>query len=425
MPALRKDRGQSSTQLPYENTVQFNTFINVSIPKASQPLSEEALQLRPTIPAKTVRTYTHISYVFCQFHVHSLLARRIPARHCLRFPLIAETRFGRAKGYVPHSQEARRSYQSPPQCVYSLQVRSFYLSPKRGYKRGHRSRSRRAQCFKMSGTSGSHQQRISNLAASFWRSLTHAEQSAWYALAQDVKKFHQLLFPDYQFIPHPQNATEEEKHRKTNLSAQPPSTAEQDVVIEEEMSAYIFLHAGVHVDLAEVERLQRVEDSVAPKPSKKARSQRQNMQTTALPAGSTFIFTLSDPPSTTSSEQSSHPSTPCSTPLDVNAPADASATELQPQSQYTTQDLVGWNPNYSLAVCSASSSRSQLPDTSLTVQWRVYSSNRKPHHSGSACNDYQCPAFIYDHWFPFPWASDTGTVPRIFRVADGLRNEHV
>ena len=305
-------------------------------------------------------------------------------------------------------------------------MRSLYWSSKRGYKRGYRSQSRRAQCFKMSGTSGSHQQRISNLAASFWRSLTHPEQSAWYALAQDVKKFHQLLFPDYQFIPHPQNATEEEKHRKTNLSAQPPCTAEQDVVIEEEMRAHIVLHAGVHVDLAEVERLQRIADSVNPKPSKKGRSQRPNIQTTALPAGSTFIFTLSDPHSTTPSEHSSHPSTPCTTPLEVNPPPiDAPATELQPQSQYTTQEPVGWNPNYSLVVCLTSSSRGQLPDPPLTVQWKFYSSNRKLHNSGSARDDYQCPAFIYDNWFPFPRANDAGTVSRIFRVADGLRNEYV
>lgn len=59
MPPLRKDRTQAS-RLPYDNTVQFNTFINVSIPKAPQVLSEEALQLRPTIPAKTVRFHIHI-----------------------------------------------------------------------------------------------------------------------------------------------------------------------------------------------------------------------------------------------------------------------------------------------------------------------------------------------------------------------------
>jgi hypothetical protein len=59
MPALRKDRGhhaQGLTQLQYENTMQFSTFINVSMSKAPQVLSEEALELRPAIPAKTVRT---------------------------------------------------------------------------------------------------------------------------------------------------------------------------------------------------------------------------------------------------------------------------------------------------------------------------------------------------------------------------------
>ena len=56
MPPLRKDRAQAS-RLQHDNALQFNTFINVSIPKAPQVLSEEALQLRPTIPAKTVRFY--------------------------------------------------------------------------------------------------------------------------------------------------------------------------------------------------------------------------------------------------------------------------------------------------------------------------------------------------------------------------------
>ena len=205
----------------------------------------------------------------------------------------------------------------------------------------------------MSGTSGSHQQRISNLAASFWRSLTHTEQSAWYALAQDVKKFHQLLFPDYQFIPHPQNATDEEKHRKTNLSAQPPSTAEQDVVIEEELSACIFRHAGEHVDLDEVERFQRMQIPLSFKPSKKGRRQRPNIPTSALPAGSTFVFALSDTLSATSSEQSSHPPTPCTSPLQVDVPVDSSTAELVPQ--YTTTNLVNWNPNYSFVVCPTSS----------------------------------------------------------------------
>lgn len=272
----------------------------------------------------------------------------------------------------------------------------------------------------MSGTSGSHQQRISNLAASFWRSLTHAEQSAWYALAQDVKKFHQLLFPDYQFIPHPQNATEEEKHRKTNLGAQPPCTLEQGAVIEEEMRAHILLHAGEHVDLAEVERLQ---DPVAPKPSKKGKCQRQNNQTPALPAGSTFIFTLSDPHSTTSSEQSSHPPTPCISTLEVNALNDASALELQPP--YTTQNLVDWDPNYSLAVCLTSFSRSHLPYTPLAVQWKHCSSYRGGHNSGSTRDDDHCPAFLYDHWLSLPWTRDPGTVSGIFRIAAKLRDENV
>jgi hypothetical protein len=201
----------------------------------------------------------------------------------------------------------------------------------------------------MSGTSGSHQQRISNLAASFWRSLTHPEQSAWYALASDVKKFHQLLFPDYQFIPHPQNATEEEKHRKTNLSAQPAHTAEQDVLIEEEMSAHILFHAGVHVDLTEVERLQKIDDSVSSTAPKKGRRRQSKIRTSTLPAGSTFIFPLSDPPSATSFEQSSHPPTPCASPLEVHAPPDASASV--PQPQYANKDLINWNANYSLLVC--------------------------------------------------------------------------
>jgi len=205
----------------------------------------------------------------------------------------------------------------------------------------------------MSGTSGSHQQRISNLAASFWRALTHPEQSAWYALAQDVKKFHQLLFPDYQFIPHPQNATEEEKHRKTNLRAQPPCTAEQDALIEDELAALILRHAGQHVDLAEVERFQRMQASVSENTPKKGRRQRPNIQASPLPAGSTFTFSLSDTPSATSSEQSSHPPTPCTSPLHVNVPVDASTAESQPQ--YTTQDLVNWNPDYSLVVCLTSS----------------------------------------------------------------------
>ena len=205
----------------------------------------------------------------------------------------------------------------------------------------------------MSGTSGSHQQRISNLAASFWRSLAHSEQSAWYALAQDVKKFHQLLFPDYQFIPHPQNATDEEKHRKTNLSSQPPSTVEQDVAIEEELSACILRHAGEPVDLDEVERFQRMQIPLSSKPSKKGRRQRPNIQPSTLPAGSTFVFSLSDTPSATSSEQSSHPPTPCTSPLQVDVPVDASTAKSLPQ--YTTTPLVNWNPNYSFVVCLTSS----------------------------------------------------------------------
>jgi len=46
-----------------------------------------------------------------------------------------------------------------------------------------------------------HQQRISNLTALFWRVLTHSEQNTWYALSDDIKKLHNILFPDYNFNP--------------------------------------------------------------------------------------------------------------------------------------------------------------------------------------------------------------------------------
>ena len=46
-----------------------------------------------------------------------------------------------------------------------------------------------------------HQQRISNLTALFWRVLTHSEQNTWYALSDDIKKLHSILFPDYNFNP--------------------------------------------------------------------------------------------------------------------------------------------------------------------------------------------------------------------------------
>jgi hypothetical protein len=46
-----------------------------------------------------------------------------------------------------------------------------------------------------------HQQRISNLTALFWRVLTHSEQKTWFALADDIKKLHSILFPDYNFNP--------------------------------------------------------------------------------------------------------------------------------------------------------------------------------------------------------------------------------
>lgn len=46
-----------------------------------------------------------------------------------------------------------------------------------------------------------HQQRISNLTASFWRVLTAFEQKAWYNLADDIKTLHAILFPEYNFSP--------------------------------------------------------------------------------------------------------------------------------------------------------------------------------------------------------------------------------
>jgi hypothetical protein len=46
-----------------------------------------------------------------------------------------------------------------------------------------------------------HQQRISNLTALFWRVLTHSEQNTWYSLADDIKRLHNILFPDYNFNP--------------------------------------------------------------------------------------------------------------------------------------------------------------------------------------------------------------------------------
>jgi len=349
MPPIRKDRTQAS-RLQYDSTVQFGTFINLSVPKASQGLTEEALQLRPTIPAKTVRFYiptfphSQMGNILTLIFIHCQPSES-PLATASMFLSLRKLALGELKGNSHTRKKPIGHINRPPNAFILFRCLSTILSSQQGYP----SRSRRAQCSKMSGTSGSHQRRISNLAASFWRSLTHPEQSAWYALAQDVKKFHQLLFPDYQFIPHPQNATEEEKHRKTNLRAQPPSTAEQDVVIEEELSACILRHAGEHVDLDEVERFQREQVPVSSKPSKKGRRQRPNTQTPALPAGSTFIFSLFDTLSATSSEQISHPPTPCASPLQLNLPTDASTAKSLPQ--YTPTDLVNWNPNYSFVVC--------------------------------------------------------------------------
>jgi hypothetical protein len=96
MPALRKDRGQASTQPPYENTVQFSTFINVSIPKASQVLSEEALQLRPTIPAKTVRTYTY-AHILRTCLTHSLQPAESPLATASAFLSLRKLALGELK----------------------------------------------------------------------------------------------------------------------------------------------------------------------------------------------------------------------------------------------------------------------------------------------------------------------------------------
>jgi hypothetical protein len=125
MPPLRKDRAQASSRRQYDNTLQFNTFINVSIPKAPQVLSEEAIQLRPTIPAKTVRDLS------IPYHITLKCtppARRIALRYCLCLPLTPETRFGRTKGQLAHPQEACRSHQPPSKCIHPLQVPPFHLS---------------------------------------------------------------------------------------------------------------------------------------------------------------------------------------------------------------------------------------------------------------------------------------------------------
>jgi hypothetical protein len=60
---------------------------------------------------------------------------------------------------------------------------------------------RRAQVQNMPANVTQHQQRISNLTALFWRVLTHSEQNTWYALSDDIKKLHSILFPDYNFNP--------------------------------------------------------------------------------------------------------------------------------------------------------------------------------------------------------------------------------
>lgn len=60
---------------------------------------------------------------------------------------------------------------------------------------------RRAQVQNMPANVTQHQQRISNLTALFWRVLTHSEQKTWFALADDIKKLHGILFPDYNFNP--------------------------------------------------------------------------------------------------------------------------------------------------------------------------------------------------------------------------------
>jgi len=60
---------------------------------------------------------------------------------------------------------------------------------------------RRAQVQNMPANVTQHQQRISNLTALFWRVLTHSEQKTWFALADDIKKLHSILFPDYNFNP--------------------------------------------------------------------------------------------------------------------------------------------------------------------------------------------------------------------------------
>ena len=60
---------------------------------------------------------------------------------------------------------------------------------------------RRAQVQNMPANVTQHQQRISNLTALFWRVLTTSEQNTWYALSDDIKKLHNILFPDYNFNP--------------------------------------------------------------------------------------------------------------------------------------------------------------------------------------------------------------------------------
>ncbi|PVF99984.1 hypothetical protein CPB86DRAFT_255913 [Serendipita vermifera] len=60
---------------------------------------------------------------------------------------------------------------------------------------------RRAQVQNMPANVTQHQQRISNLTALFWRVLTHSEQNTWYSLADDIKRLHNILFPDYNFNP--------------------------------------------------------------------------------------------------------------------------------------------------------------------------------------------------------------------------------
>jgi hypothetical protein len=131
MPPVRKDRDRTqASRLQYDNTVQFNTFINVSIPKASQGLSEEALQLRPTIPAKMVRfyipTFPNRQYLNSIF-IHSQPSES-PLATASMFLSLRKLALGELKGNSHTRKKPIGHINRPPKCIHSLQVPPAILS---------------------------------------------------------------------------------------------------------------------------------------------------------------------------------------------------------------------------------------------------------------------------------------------------------